>query len=81
MPDDWEHVSELVARLLDRHRRNRRRAMTHERPDHEGGQRAAATGRELGGAPLSIIKQYVEQQREAAPPPRPERRGFRRGKN
>jgi len=33
-----------------------------------------------GGAPLAIIKQYVEQQREAAPPPRPERRGFRRGK-
>lgn len=62
MPDDWEHVSELVARLLDRHRRNRRRAMTHE-------------------APLSIIKQYVEQQREAAPPPRPKRRGFRRGEN
>lgn len=34
-----------------------------------------------GGAPLAIIKQYVEQQREAATPPRPERRGFRRGKN
>lgn len=34
-----------------------------------------------GGAPLSIIKQYVEQQREAAPPPRPKRRGFRRGEN
>lgn len=35
-----------------------------------------------GGAPISIIRQYVEQQRnqEAAPPPRPERRGFRRGK-
>jgi putative transposase len=29
-----------------------------------------------GGAPLSIIKQYVESQREALPP-RPERRGFR----
>ena len=33
-----------------------------------------------GGAPLSIIKQYVEHQREAAPPPRPERRGFRHGR-
>ena len=33
-----------------------------------------------GGATISILKQFVEQQREAAPPPRPERRGFRRGK-
>lgn len=35
-----------------------------------------------GGAPISTIRQYVEQQRnqEVAPPPRPERRGFRRGK-
>lgn len=29
-----------------------------------------------GGAPISIIRQYIEQQR-SAPPPRPERRGFR----
>ena len=28
-----------------------------------------------GGAPISILKQYVEQQREDAPPPRPKRRG------
>jgi putative transposase len=34
-----------------------------------------------GGAPISILKQYVEQQREGAPPPRPERRGFRRGRH
>jgi len=33
-----------------------------------------------GGAPISILKQYVEQQREDAPPPRPKWRGFRRGK-
>jgi putative transposase len=33
-----------------------------------------------GGAPISILKQYVEQQREDAPPPRPKRRGFRRGR-
>jgi len=31
-----------------------------------------------GGAPITIVRQYVEQQREAAPPPRPERRGIRR---
>ena len=35
-----------------------------------------------GGAPISIIRQYVEQQRDLAgggglPPPRPKRRGFR----
>lgn len=29
-----------------------------------------------GGAPISIIRQYIEQQRSALPP-RPERRGFR----
>jgi putative transposase len=29
-----------------------------------------------GGAPISIIRQYIEQQRGALPP-RPERRGFR----
>jgi hypothetical protein len=33
-----------------------------------------------GSAPISILKQYVEQQREDAPPPRHKRRGFRRGK-
>ena len=33
-----------------------------------------------GGAPISILKQYVEQQRQDAPPPRPKWRGFRRGK-
>ena len=31
-----------------------------------------------GGAPITIVRQYVEQQREAAPPPRPQRRGIRR---
>ena len=31
-----------------------------------------------GGVPITIVRQYVEQQREAAPPPRPERRGIRR---
>lgn len=30
-----------------------------------------------GGAPLSIIAEYVRNQREGALPPRPERRGFR----
>jgi putative transposase len=29
-----------------------------------------------GGAPLAIVKQYVEQQRARAVPPRPEGRGF-----
>ena len=33
-----------------------------------------------GGAPLSIIAEYVRNQREAALPPRPEGRGFRAGK-
>jgi putative transposase len=33
-----------------------------------------------GGAPISILKQDVGQQREDAPPPRPKWRGFRRGK-
>lgn len=32
-----------------------------------------------GGAPISIIRQYIEQQRSALPP-RPERRGFQRAK-
>jgi len=32
-----------------------------------------------GGAPLSIIAAYIRNQRKAAPPPRPEGRGFRRG--
>ena len=31
-----------------------------------------------GGAPISIVRQYVEQQRKGAPPSRPEGRGFRR---
>jgi putative transposase len=35
--------------------------------------------RRVGGALLSIVNQYVEHQREAAPP-RPERQGFRRGR-
>jgi putative transposase len=30
-----------------------------------------------GGAPLSMIAEYVRNQREGAPPPRPEGRGFR----
>src|SRR5262249_35154342 len=33
-----------------------------------------------GGAPMTILRQYVEQQREDAPPPRPKRRGIRRGR-
>jgi putative transposase len=33
-----------------------------------------------GGAPITILRQYVEQQREDAPPPRPKRRGIRRGR-
>ncbi len=32
-----------------------------------------------GGAPITIIRQYIEQQRSALPP-RPERRGFQRAK-
>jgi putative transposase len=31
-----------------------------------------------GGAPISIVRQYVEQQRKGAPPSRPEGRAFRR---
>jgi putative transposase len=31
-----------------------------------------------GGAPITIVRKYVEQQRRAAPPPRPKGRGFRR---
>src|SRR5215467_5288181 len=31
-----------------------------------------------GGAPLSVIAEYIRNQRGAAPPPRPKRRGFRR---
>jgi putative transposase len=31
-----------------------------------------------GGAPISILRHYVEQQREDTPPPRPKRPGFRR---
>ena len=30
-----------------------------------------------GGAPLSVIAEYIRNQRGAAPPPRPKRRGFR----
>ena len=34
-----------------------------------------------GGAPITILRQYVVQQREDAPPPRPKRRGIRRGRH
>ncbi|MBO0754635.1 MAG: IS200/IS605 family transposase, partial [Bradyrhizobiaceae bacterium] len=34
-----------------------------------------------GGAPLSVITEYIRNQRRAAPPPRRERRGFRRGEH
>ncbi|MCV6592706.1 MAG: transposase, partial [Silicimonas sp.] len=32
-----------------------------------------------GGAPLSVIAEYVKSQREAALPPRPKGRGIRAG--
>lgn len=37
------------------------------------------TSRHHAAVHRSLIKQYVEQQRETAPPPRPKGRGFRRG--
>ena len=33
-----------------------------------------------GGAPISVLRQYVQQQREDAAPPRDKSRGFRREK-